>query len=288
MVVRMNIPRLEYDPDKRGAFAPPPSYVEPSRGMRWEKDWEMSDEFDKVRGAWGRRSRWHRYHPNWAGRGLGWFSHRNVYIERGSLFLVSREEQPTDEVLRVMNRDRRLLGYRRYSTAFVRTRAKRRYGYFEIYCKMMDSAISSAFWFGRRRDYEIDVFEYSTSEKPPTSGREFKNLFMMNTHVFTGPNPEDDIASPLEVDVGRDLSKEDVKVGLLWTKERIVWYLNDVKVREKPNTDWHKKLHLQMDSEVFADWFGLPGEYGKNNLPTKQQSTRFEIKYVRSFRMVRD
>lgn len=282
MVIRMNIPKLNYDPDEAGPFAPPPQYVKPSKGMRWEKDWDMSDEFDRFRGAWGRKSRWIRYNPHWAGRGIGWFSYRNVYIERGSLFVASREEQPTDEVLRVMKRDPKLLGFRKYSTGFIRTREKRKYGYFEIYCKLMDSAISSAFWFGSRKDFEIDVFEYSTSSKPPTNGRQFRNLFMMNTHVFRGPKKEIDDASPIEVDVGRDLSKEKIKVGLLWTEEHIVWYLNDVEVRRKKNTDWHTRLHLQLDSEVFADWFGLPGEYAPENLPN-----RFEIYYCRSYRMAK-
>lgn len=281
MVKFMHIPKIPdgENPDDAGPFAPPPAYVRPDHGMMWAKDWELSDEFNKLAGFWLRRRRWLLYNPNWLGRGLGFFQKRNTYIENGSLFLSSREETPDDDFLRA-NRNRGV-GYRKYSTGFVRSKARRTYGYFEISCKMMDSAISSAFWLAHNRNYEIDVFEYSTSEKGQSSGKPFSNLFMMNTHVFKGVNREIDIADPLEIDVGRDLSKERVKVGLLWKRDTITWYLNDVEVRQSKNTSWHHPLHLQFDSEVFKGWFGEPGEYGPNKLPN-----RFEIYYCRSYMMV--
>lgn len=206
-------------------------------------------------------------------RAWSWiFRKRNTYVEKGSLFLTSREENPSDEFLRI-NRNRGV-EYRKYSTGFVRSKAKRQYGYFEISCKLI-SSVSSAFWFARDKDFEIDVFEYSTSQKGQSSGKPFSNLFMMNTHVFKGRNREIDISNPSEIDVGRDLSQEKIKVGLLWRKDTITWYLNDVQVRQSPNSDWHVPLHLQFDSEVFTGWFGEPGQYGPSKLPN-----RFEIFYL--------
>lgn len=60
MPVRMDIPMLRdsLDPDQSGPFAPPPTYVKPHPGMVWAKDWEMSDEFDRVAGFWIRWNRW--------------------------------------------------------------------------------------------------------------------------------------------------------------------------------------------------------------------------------------
>ena len=70
-------------------------------------------------------------------------------------------------------------GYKDFSTAFVRTHKKRKYGYFEIVCLLADSNISSAFWFaGRSGDHrtELDVFEYSTSDKPVRNSH-YRNIF---------------------------------------------------------------------------------------------------------------
>ena len=226
----------------------------------------MSDEFHKRGGFWvRRRRRWLLHNPNWAGRHPSVFRKENVYVQNGALVLKSQEE---------------VIGHI-WGTAFVRTKAKRQYGYYEIKCKMMDSAISSAFWFAHNRDFEIDVFEYSTSKNIPNSGGQFSNLFMMNTHVFTEEErkkEKKDDDNKENVDVGRDLSKEIVKVGLFWIKRWIVWYLNDVEVRRIENRDIHRELHLQLDSDLFEDWFRYPAP---GNLPNQ-----FEIYYVRSWRMV--
>lgn len=272
---------LRADP---GPFAPPPTYVKADAGKKWVKDWNMSDEFDKRGRFWVNRRRWLLFNPNWAGRAPGIFRRDHAYVQRGALILKSKEETRFNENIPHTRVDREgKANARRWGTAFVRTKEKRKYGYYEIKCKMMDSAVSSAFWFAHNRDFEIDVFEYSTSQKVPSNKKEFKNLFMMNTHVFTGKDRKIDTANPAHVDVGRDLSKEIVKVGLLWTRQWIVWYLNDVEVRRIKNTDIHTELHLQLDSELFPDWFGYPGQYGPDKLPNQ-----FEIYYVRSWRMKND
>eukprot|EP00178_Gracilaria_changii_P015034 TRINITY_DN421_c0_g2_i1.p1 TRINITY_DN421_c0_g2~~TRINITY_DN421_c0_g2_i1.p1 ORF type:complete len:391 (-),score=46.93 TRINITY_DN421_c0_g2_i1:1294-2349(-) len=286
MTIYMNVPRLNYDPSKTHANVPLPYYLqrELAPNMKWVKDWKMSDEFDAypVRN-WYYNNKWLRYNPAWAGRSPSFFSEDNVYVRDNSLWLESRETRPSPN-----DRQRVPLLHQgnnwRYSTAFIRTTEKRQYGYYEISCKLMDSNVSCAFWFKTPGGKEIDVFEYSTSAKNydiyDHSRVPFKQKFNMNTLV---PNGNNFRASPLKIDVGRDLSKEIVKVGLLWKRDVVVWYLNDREVRRIRNYDFHVPLFLQLDSEVFPNWFGEPGEYGPKKLPKAWQ-----VFYVRSYQMQRN
>eukprot|EP00178_Gracilaria_changii_P015041 TRINITY_DN421_c0_g5_i1.p1 TRINITY_DN421_c0_g5~~TRINITY_DN421_c0_g5_i1.p1 ORF type:complete len:290 (-),score=44.23 TRINITY_DN421_c0_g5_i1:291-1160(-) len=286
MTVYKNVPRLNYDPSKTHANTPLPYYIQQElpRNMKWAKDWAMSDEFDTYPVQnWYYNNKWVRYNPLWRGRNPSFFSEDNVYVRDNRLWLESREARPS-----VKDRQRhpgRLDDDSwRYSTGFIRTTQQRRYGYYEIACKLMDSNVSCAFWFINHRDTEIDVFEYSTSAKNfdiyDNSRVPFKQKFNMNTLVYSGPNGNNIRSNPFKIDVGRDLSKEIIKVGFLWKPDVLVWYLNDREVRRLPNHDFHIPLYLQLDSEVFPDWFGEPGEYGPKKLPNSWQ-----VFYVRSYQM---
>ncbi|KAI0558720.1 glycoside hydrolase family 16 [Gracilaria domingensis] len=288
MTVQRDIPPLPYDPSTTHRDTPLPYYLqhEVPGNMKWAMDWNMSDEFDaNPTNSWYSSSKWVRHNPLWVGREPSYFSKNNVYIRDGALWLESREERPSPEYLRE-NHGRPIGNNRRFSTGFIRTAEKRKYGYFEIACKLMDCPVSCAFWFINHKDTEIDVFEYSTSEKYPDiydgSIVPFKRKFNMNTLVYSGPNGQNVRSNPLKIDVGRDLSQEKIKVGLLWKPDVLVWYLNDREVRRERNNDFHIPLYLQLDSEVFPYWFGEPGQFGRKKLPNA-----WTIYYVRSYQMVR-
>ena len=234
----------------------------------------MSDEFEVTPSRiWLRRSRWEIINPTWLGRAPSFFRRENVIVNNGSMKLRSMEDTPPANYP-----DQ----YRDFSTAFVRTKKTRLYGYFEIYCRLMDSRISSAFWFARNEPdlwTELDVFEYSTSDRVNTRRTPFKQLFNTNIHIHRHP---DGIRynKPQVLDVGYDLSAQPIKVGFNWQADKIEWYLNDKVVRTETNEHFHQPLHLQLDSESFPNWFGLPKTGGShmNNLPNA-----FEIFYVRSW-----
>lgn len=254
-------------------FKTPPR-IDPGPNHYWVQNWELSDEFERsLTDSWLRRQRWETINPTWKGRAPSFFKKDNVIVQNGSMKLRSREDNPPANFPSM---------YKDFSTAFVRTRKRSLYGYFEIYCRMMDSKISSAFWFAYNTPdqwTELDVFEYSTSDKPTAFGKPYKQLFNTNMHVHRNPKGVK-MSSPQVYDAGFDLSAQPVKVGFNWQEDKIQWYLNDKLVREEKNEYFHQPLHLQLDSEAFPKWFGLPETGGchKNSLPNA-----FEIFYVRSW-----
>lgn len=242
--------------------------------MIWEPDREMSDEFNGSKiSDWIGRSRWEINNHRWRGRKPGFFKESNVFVYNNTLHLKSMEDDPPKNVPP---------DYHSFSTSFVRTKKARLYGYFEIVCRLMDSNISSAFWLANndeRQWTELDVFEYSTSDEKVGGDHHFKRLFSTNYHVHRHPDPKvpEGVQSPKSYDIRVDLSRKRVKVGFNWQKDYIEWYLNDVLIRRDRNEYFHQPLHLQLDSETFPFWFGLP-EKGSNGLPNY-----FRIMYVRTW-----
>lgn len=256
---------------------PPYPPIQPPSSKKWIFDDDMSDEFD---GSALDLSRWAIENENWKGRPPGWFSKENVKLYKGlhsnALMLESKEEKQRPPGYPPHYKD--------FSTAFVRTHKARTYGYFEIVCRVMDSRISSAFWFsnpGTDLWTELDVFEYSASDKPTDHGTPLNQIFATNFHIHEHPD-KDEIATlhkPRWYDVGFDISQQFVKVGFNWQEDKIQWFINDHKIREERNYHFHQPLHLQLDSETFPRWFGLPAlSPGSNSLPNS-----FCITYVRSW-----
>ena len=271
---RANYSRL----DKVPKYPP----IDPPKGKRWVFDPDMSDEFDDDCVD---RRKWEINNKNWNGRQPGWFKDENVSVFQGkgtnSLYLRTQEEKHTPANLRKY-------GYENFSTAFVRTNKVRKYGYFEIVCRLMDSRVSSAFWFSnpkRNLWTELDVFEYSTSNTKrflPKKGQNthYRQVFATNCHIHRHPDRRlVKYNSPKWYDLRFDLSSKRIKVGFNWQEDKIQWYFNGVLVREEENKHFHQALHLQLDSETFPSWFGVPDHGpGNNNLPN-----HFRIMYVRSW-----
>lgn len=197
-----------------------PPRLDPGRNHEWIQDWEMSDEFEKtVSTSWLRRYRWETFNPTWKGRAPSFFKKDNVIVDNGSMKLKSREDQPPSHFPPV---------YRDVSSAFVRTRRKRLYGYFEIYSRLMDSKVSSAFWFANHQPdkwTELDVFEFSTTDKPTNFGKPFSHLFNTNMHVHRHPAGIK-FSSPKVYDAGFNLSSQPIKVGFNWQQDKIQWFLS--------------------------------------------------------------
>lgn len=278
----------------------PPSYVPLGPRQKWERIWEMSDDF------WGPprlKDIWEPFNMQWPGRAPGFFEPRNVFISpRKSMILTCRRQRVrrlSDPRLQrkiweanegVRSRRARnpngTLEYEYYgtSTSFVRTKHKQLYGYFEAECKLADCRISSAFWFAGEdpdgKKTEIDVFEYSTSDdfrRPDGLVDNNRSIYHTNlwVHRFNWNNHRG-YQVPEHKEMGIDLSKGFHKFALDWTPTYLTWYVDDKPVRRAKNTNWDRPLHLQFDRETFHNWFGLPIPH---NLPNN-----FEILYVRSWK----
>ncbi len=186
--------------------------------------------------------------------------------------------------------------YKDFSTSFVRSTHRQLYGYFEIYCKLADSDISSAFWLGHNEPYaqkpgswwtEIDVFEYSTSKqrRHKWNNEVIDQSVRINTnhhvHRFGNNIGRPSRFEPQSYMAGENLSLRPHKFALDWTKESITWYFDDKPIRTEPNDFFHRPMHLQLDRETFPTWFGLPRGGGPNQLPNF-----FEIYHVRTWQRV--
>lgn len=282
--------------------------ISAGNGMKWVPIWDMTDEF--WRG--NLHTIWEPYNKTWCGRPPGFFKDSNISVTNHSLLLKAQEDQPQyltniglrSKIERVNAgiRQRSLLqpqvtpvyNFRDFSTSFVRTKKRQKYGYFEISCKLADSEISSAFWLAyneENRDRpgswwtEIDVFEYSTTrQKVDSRGIIIYQERMINTnthvHRFGNDYRLHHQSNPKIHYENENLSKRPHKFGLDWTKDHIAWYFDDKLIRTEKNKYFHRELHLQFDRETFPNWFGLPGTGGRhrNNLPNN-----FEIYYVRSW-----
>lgn len=253
--------------------------LEAGPGKKWVRIWDMSDEF------WRKDLHhiWEPYNSNWAGRQPAYFKTENVLVKNHRLKLQSRGDSVPEHL--------KSKGYKDFSTSFIRTKNRHKYGYFEISAKLMNSKISSAFWFaynepGRTHSWwtEIDVFEYSTSKK---NGVNHAYKLHTNAHVHRAPNSimeEQEGTFPLKTpksyDVDVNLSKDFHVYALDWSEETITWYLDGRKIREIKNLFWHRPMALQLDSETFPGWFGLPKK-GENTKPKS-----FKVDYVRSWKRV--
>lgn len=186
--------------------------------------------------------------------------------------------------------------YKDFSTSFVRSAHRQLYGYFEIYCKVADSDISSGFWLAHNEPSphesdswwtQLDVFQYSTSTQKSHRGSNavIDQSVMMNTnhhvHRFGNNLGRPRRFEPRAINVGENLSLQPHKFAIDWNKDYIAWYFDDRLVRREPNDYFHRPMHLQLDRETFPNWFGLPRNNGVNNLPNF-----FEVYHIRTWQRV--
>ncbi|MBR4752759.1 MAG: acetylxylan esterase [Thermoguttaceae bacterium] len=223
----------------------------------WKFDPKFSDEFNGTFDD----EKWYRTNPTWLGRQPGFFSKDNVTVEDGFLKLTARNESMGDPEK----------GYKDFTTAAVKSKERVRYGYFEVRSKPMNSKASSSFWFyadDADRWTEIDVYEMSGAH--PEHGQ----IYHMNLHVMRTPETGDKhISQGGQWKAPYRFADDFHRYGLLWTPEKICWYVDDQLVRESENTYWTQELTVNFDSETMPEWFGLPD-------PAELPAT-FQIDYIR-------
>lgn len=240
----------------------------PSRPHGSEDAWtfveEVSDEFE---GNSLDTSKWEPFNRNWRGRAPGWFNSDNVRVGDDCLQLHSRLQDPPPGYPS---------DYHTFSTAFVRSKAKVKYGYFEARVHPARSCIASAFWFVRndREEWnEIDVFEVSNKEG-------YECQFTMNAHVFRkgGQMLQNKVHRPQAAPLNFGVCDQPFTAALDWTPEYLRWMVNGKVVREIANEHWHDHMWVQFDCETMPNWFGCPSRHGDHNVPCC-----YKVYYIRAW-----
>lgn len=244
-------------------------------GLYKNSEFSIEPEFtDEFYGDFNHR-KWHNINPTWHGRQPGLFASSNVRQTKGELRLIGRYEDNS----RVF--DDVPLGYENFTTAFVMTRKRARYGYFEVCVKVGNSRLSSAFWMSLdtpEKWTEIDVFEIGGGAV--YNGRDHRRTVHMNAHVFRDidegivPNVNS-LSLPAAVLRKKLLRSEFVTFGLDWSKHYITWVIDGKRVRRIENLYWDQPLHIKLDVETMPYWFGLPS---RKTLPSF-----YRIKYIRAW-----
>jgi len=225
---------------------------------KWEPLPAFTDEFD---GTELDATKWFPYNPTWKGREPAFFNPANVTLKDGMLHLAAKAED-------LPNLPK---GYHTFTTAFVKSKALARYGYFEIKSRAMNSKASSAYWFYAQTPEiwsEIDIFEIGAGKYP--------HRYFMNVHLFHTLVETIHWDHSITWEAPYKLAEEFHVYGLEWDSKEVKYYVDGKVVRTRENTHWHQPLNLCFDSETFADWFGLPD---KETLPAV-----FSLEYVRAWR----
>lgn len=248
------------------ALIPLRSYAQtPASDPQNTKNWKLLDEFsDDFNGTQIDDSKWYDYNPQWKGRKPGYFSRDNVNVQNGYLQLTAKYEDLAEMPD----------GYHTYTTAAVKSKGTVKYGYFEIRCQSMTSSASSAFWLYENTTdnwTEIDIFEIGGTAKNE------ENAINTNVHVFHTPTDDTHWQIHKKLTVPFKHHEEFHTYGLEWDEENIKWFVDGELYRSIPNTNWHFPLTINMDSETFPDWFGLPDP---SDLPAT-----YKIDYVRTWQV---
>lgn len=225
----------------------------------WILSEEYSDEFDETSLD---TTKWHANNPSWIGRKPSLFLESNVSLRDGMLILTGRREDVADAPE----------GYHTFTSAAVQSKTKVLYGFFEIKCKAMDSALSSAFWLYTNdsiKQEEIDIFEICGRNDLDPS---YDSSYFATTHYLINSH---DLHIKDNVTYKADYRFADqfIVSGLKWTREEIIWYIDGKEIRRRKNDFWHSPETINFDSEAFPTWWGLPSEVDNGG--------EFQIEYFR-------
>lgn len=227
-------------------------------------------------------AKWTDWVSSFQGRNSGFlFARDNVAVTNGNLVLTARLMREDERSVENLRR-----GFDTYAMAYVRSKEKFRYGYFECRAKTMNSKVCNAFWLYdplsdqpekkfRIGDYseEIDIFEIFGSLRE----------WYGTVHCLKTPYLEGIVNGGVEklpekskkLSLAFDPSADYHVYGFRWTPERLIWYIDGEEVFSRVNDRFHRPLHIVFDCEVMYSWVGEPE---KAQLPQT-----YSIDYIRYF-----
>ncbi|MFR9546491.1 MAG: family 16 glycosylhydrolase [Rikenellaceae bacterium] len=235
-----------------------PTLNKPS-SVDWVYDATISDEFE---GSTLDTTKWYDHNPHWLGREPSWFYDKNVVIRDGSLILMGKREE-------LENLPE---AYHTFTSAAVQSKDTVLYGFFEIRCRAMDSALSSAFWLyvqDSLKQEEIDIFEICGRNDVD---RSYEHTYFATSHYML-KTIDVHISDHVAYKTPYRLAEEMIVAGLEWNRQEIIWYVNGEEIRRRKNDYWHSPQTINFDSEAFPTWWGLPSE--------SDNGGEFEIEYFR-------
>lgn len=222
----------------------PQPFTQEQLAGHWVYNDTYSDEFETNLLD---TTKWYAVNPGWIGRAPSLFLASNVYQKKGQLILrAQREEVPNAPE-----------GYHTFTSAAVQSKTKVLYGFFEIRCQPMNSAISSAFWLYTQdsiKQEEIDIFEICGRNDSTPS---YDSTYFATSHYIL-KKQKVKISDNVTYKSDYRLADSVLVSGLKWTREEIVWYLNGKVIRTRHNDFWHSPETINFDSEAFPTWWGLP------------------------------
>lgn len=225
----------------------------------WEYETSISDEFDtNVLDS----TKWHNTNPHWLGREPSYFSKNNVVL-RDSMLILKGKREDLDSLPE---------GYHTFTSAAVQSKDTVLYGFFEIKCKAMDSALSSAFWLyvqDSTKQEEIDIFEICGRND---NDKSYENTYFATSHYIL-KKEDTHISDHVAHRTPFRLADRFIVSGLEWNRDEIVWYVDGEVVRRRKNDFWHSPQTINFDSEAFPTWWGLPSE--------SDNGGEFQIEYFR-------
>lgn len=177
----------------------------------WVYNTQISDEFEAPFDT----AKWYDHNPTWLGRQPSLFRKENVRVENGQLILTGKRENVADAPE----------GYHTFTTAAVQSKKKVLYGFFEIKCKPMNSALSSAFWLYTQdsiKQEEIDIFEICGRNDAAPS---YEKIYFATSHyILKKQNLQ--ISDHVEHLTEGRWADQWITAGLKWTRDELVWYVN--------------------------------------------------------------
>ena len=222
----------------------------------WRDDFEGGSLDESV---------WIDWVPSFQGRRTGFlFARDNVSVSGGCLNLVARMMREDEKTVENLRR-----GFTTYATAYVRTKNKYGYGYYECRAKTMNSKVCNAFWLYdplsdqpkkkfRPGDYseEIDIFEIFGSLRDWYGTVHCLKTPYLEGIILGGVEQLENKSRKIALDF--DPSSEFHTYGFRWTEKELKWYIDGKEVFSRVNDRFHRPLHIVFDCEIMYSWVGEP------------------------------
>lgn len=270
---------------------------------KWEIKWNRTDEFN---GTSVNKSMWQTTPENF---GVWSWSDDNAFLTNGVLNIRMRQETHTrrfwDGCNQKFEDDFELY----YKSGIVKSYAEGVYGYYEAKIKgaSLFPGVSPAFWLysdghpydnmapGSIQYSEIDVVELQQAEWTPTHE---DDVYDMDHNLHTRiANPDGKTVSWKRPGTHPDECRNDYRApfdprddfhtyGVENRVDSIFWYVDGVRVAAKPNTYWHRPMHvtLSMGLRRHFTTFKCNQFYPRpESTTTEGFPTTMQVDYVRTW-----